>query len=160
MKTELENDVTIRPAIPSDLDFIQNLSEKVFCQYGPYGRILADWFQSRTPLTLLALIDDTPAAFAMVRIPEDDPLESQRIGELLAIAVKPERQGHKVGDLLVRKVVDMAQEMGVHILILCTATANEPAQKLFKKHGFKIFQIEKGYYEGGQEAMMMYRMFS
>jgi ribosomal protein S18 acetylase RimI-like enzyme len=156
----IENNVTIRPAAISDLNFIQNLSKKVFSQYGPYERILTHWFQSGTRLTLLALIDESPVAFAVVRLPEDEPLDSQRIGELLAIAVEPEKQGLGVGDLLIKEILSMAHEAGISILILCTATSNEPAQKLFKKHGFKIFQVEKGYYDGGQEAMMMYRMIS
>jgi len=111
-------------------------------------------------LSILALIDETPVGFAMVRLPEDEPLQSQRIGELLAIAVEPEKQGLGVGDLLLRELLSVTKEAGTSILILCTATTNEPGQKLFKKHGFEVFQVGNGYYEGGQEAMMMYTMFS
>jgi hypothetical protein len=56
-------------------------------QYGPYDIILTDWFQSERPFTLLAVMEKTPVGFAMLRLPEDNPFASERIGELLAIAV-------------------------------------------------------------------------
>jgi ribosomal protein S18 acetylase RimI-like enzyme len=153
------NGVTIRPDGPLDLDFIQSLSKQVFSQYGPYDRILADWFQSGKTLTRLALIDDRPVGFAMVRRPEDDdPFGSQHIGELLAIAVEPQRQGLGVGDLLMIEILRVAQEVGITTLILCSATTNEPGKALFKKHGFETLRVKKGYYPSGQESMMMYRM--
>lgn len=159
--TRDDNGVTIRPAGPLDLDFIQNLSKKVFSQYGPYAKILTEWFQSGTTVTRLALIDESPIGFAMVRPPEkDDLFGSQRIGELLVIAVDPQEQGLGVGDLLMIEILSVAQAVGINTLILCTATTNEPGQGLFKKHGFETLRVEKGYYPAGQESVMLYRVIS
>ncbi len=149
------NGVTIRPAFPSDLDFIQNLSKRVFSQYGPYDRILADWFQSAQTLTRLASIDESPVGFAMIRPPENnEPFGSQHIGELLAIAVEPQKQGQGVGDFLMIEILNVAHEVGITTLILCTATTNEPGKGLFKKHGFETLRVEKGYYFGGMRIQL------
>jgi ribosomal protein S18 acetylase RimI-like enzyme len=159
--TRDDNRVTICPASPSHVDFIQNLSRQVFSRYGPYDTILTDWFQSGKTVTRLALIDGIPVGFVMVRpSDEDDPFGSQHIGELLAIAVEPQKQGLGVGDLLMIEISGVAKEIGITTLILCTATTNEPAKGLFKKHGFETLRVQKGYYPAGQESLMMYRMIS
>jgi len=161
MKRDRKNGVTIRPAKPLDLDFIQNLSKKVFSQYGPYEKILTDWFVSGTTETLLAVIDKSPVGFVMIRPPEDnDPFGSQRIGELLAIAVEPQKQGLGVGDLLMIEILRVAQKVGINTLILCTAITNAAGQGLFEKHGFQTLRVEKGYYPAGQESVMLYRVIS
>jgi ribosomal protein S18 acetylase RimI-like enzyme len=151
--------VTIRPAGHSDLAFIQNLSKRVFSQYGPYDVILKDWFQSGTTMTCLALTNSSPAGFAMVRLPEGKPYHD-RISELVAIAVEPEKQKRGIGDLLMAEVLRVAESLEIASLTLLTAVENKPAQALFRKHGFTPWHVEKGYYEGGQEALMMYRVLS
>ena len=50
----------IIPARSSDVNYIRNLSKKVFNQYGPYDDTLVGWFISGMAFTLLALII-TPA---------------------------------------------------------------------------------------------------
>ena len=158
MKTDRENDVTIRPAGSLDLDFIRDLSKKVFSQYGPYDRILTDWFVSGTTITHLALIRGTPVGFAMVRIPQEKSFD-ELVTELVAIAVEPEKQGCGIGDLLMTEVLRLADEMQVQALILFTAVHNLAAQELFKKHGFSAWRVEKGYYDGGQDAVVMARKY-
>jgi ribosomal protein S18 acetylase RimI-like enzyme len=156
MRTRCNNDVTIRRAEISDLRFIQHLSKKVFDHYGPYERILAEWFLSGKTVTRLALIEASPAGFAIVRPLEDhDPFHAQRIGELLAIAVEPKKQGLGLGNFLMIDVLRVAQALGLNALILCTAATNEPGKGLFKKHGFKALRVDKGYYPEGQEALML-----
>lgn len=157
--TRDDNGVTIRPVEPLDLDFIQNLSKKVFSQYGPYDKILTDWFQSGTTMTRLALTYVTPVGFAMVKIPDEDQVDN-RLTELLAIAVEPEKQNCGIGDLLMTDVLRLADKMQVEGLTLCTGVDNTAAQEFFKKHGFSAWRIEKDYYEGGQEALMMYKIIS
>ena len=159
MKTDRENAVTIRPAGPLDLEFIRDLSERVFSQYGSYERRLMDWFVSETTVTRLALTDERPVGFAMVKKPGEKGYV-ERISELLAIAVEPEKWRLGIGNLLMKEVHREAEIMQADTLILCTGMDNKPAQELFKKHGFTPWRVKKGYYEGGQEALMMYRVLS
>jgi len=41
---DLGDEVTIRSAKAEDAGFIQDLSKRVFEQYGPYERVLMEWF--------------------------------------------------------------------------------------------------------------------
>ena len=149
--------VTIRPARRSHLEFIQNLSERVFSQYGPYDKILAEWFESGITITRLALMDKRPVGFAMLKKPEHGG-HVGRISELLAIAVAPEHRRLGIGDLLMGEVQREAEKMHIDMLLLSTEVSNQPAQELFRKHGFNPWKLKKGYYPKGQEAVMMYKM--
>jgi ribosomal-protein-alanine N-acetyltransferase len=154
-----EEKTIIRPATPSDIPFIQALSKEVFHAYGPYEAILTAWFESEATMTGLAVVDGKPAGFAMVKIPQEKVFE-KRITELVAIAVEPEKQRCGIGDQLMEAVLEVAENLQVDTLILSTAVENVPAQKLFEKHGFSPWRIKKGYYEKGQNALIMYRILA
>ena len=55
-KTSSKTRVTTRPAKPSEVDYIQNLSKKVFHKYGPYEIMLPRWFEAVITVTVLALM--------------------------------------------------------------------------------------------------------
>jgi ribosomal protein S18 acetylase RimI-like enzyme len=151
--------VTIRRAEHADLAFIQHLSKRVFSQYGPYDVILTGWFQRDKTVTCLAETNGSPIGFAMVRLPKGKEYHD-RISELVAIAVEPEKQRCGIGDLLMAEVLRLSEGMQIDTLTLLTAIENKPAQGLFRKHGFAPWHVEKGYYQGGQEALMMYKVLS
>ena len=148
--------VIIRPAETSDVEYIRNLSKKVFQQYGTYDDTLPRWFLSGMTVTILALVKKAPAGFAMMgRLPHE--WYAPRVSELLGIAVEPERQGCGIGDLLMKEVVREARGHEIEMLILHTAVENLDGQRLFKKHGFVASEVKKNFYPEGQEALMMYR---
>ncbi len=149
----------MRSAKAEDADFIRNLSKRVFEQYGPYERILTEWFVSGITLTRLALMDERPVGFAMLKKPEDQWYVEQ-VSELLAIAVEPEKWGLGIGDLLMKEVPREARGLMAETLLLHTATDNLRSQKLFKKHGFTPFDLKKNFYPKGQDALMMYKHVS
>ena len=57
-------------------------------------------------------------------------------GEVLAIAVEPERDHTGIGDLLMGEVIKRAERLHTERLILQKAPQNHPAIGLFLKHGF------------------------
>jgi ribosomal protein S18 acetylase RimI-like enzyme len=153
-KTSLKSQVTTRPARPSELNYIQNLSKKLFHQYGPYEILLPRWFAAVITVTILALMGKKPVGFAMFT----HPIKTwgfPRACELLAIAVEPERQGQGTGDLILSEIERMAKDLGIEKMFLHTGVENIPGQKLFMKHGFVPTQIKKNFYPEGQDALMM-----
>ncbi len=50
--------------------------------------------------------------------------------------------------------------MQVDTLTLCTAVENKRARELFRKHGFIRWDLKKGYYPRGQDAVVMYKVIS
>ena len=148
--------VHIKPAQKNDAEFIQNLSKRVFNQYGPYDKTLVRWYISGITTTVVATMDNRPVGFAMSgRSFQYDP--TLRVYELLAIAVEPAVQKQGIGSLLLKEIKTKVKTLQAEKLVLHTAADNLPAQRLFKKHGFVISEARYGFYPEGQDALMMVR---
>ena len=144
----------IRPAKAADALFIGQLSGKVFDIYGPYTDIVSRWFESDLTVTLIALMDNNRAGFAMIGNLYYNRKE-EYFSELLAIAIEPERQKRGIGEMLIRGIERKAIELNANRLFLHTATENLSAQKLFTKNGYRKWGIEKNFYPAGQDAVVM-----
>jgi len=149
-----EFQIILRSAVNSDTLFLKNLSEKAFNLFGDYGEVVLEWFESGNSRAVIDAYKDRPAGFAMLREPFDryDLIDSS---ELLAIAVVSEYRGIGIGTNLVKRIEELACEMGTKILFLHTATENKYAIKLFSSSGFRTWQIKKGFYPKGQDAFVM-----
>jgi ribosomal protein S18 acetylase RimI-like enzyme len=155
-KASRETRIDISPADTSDVSYIQGLSKKVFEKYGPYEDLLRDWFESGMAKTYMAIRGRRQVGFAMVGRVQMERFFPPAF-ELLAIAVEPSMRRRGVGDLLMTEAERMVVEMRGEMLILHTAVENREAQRLFKKHGFVIAEIRRGFYPRGQDAYSMYR---
>lgn len=152
----LGKSVSVRIARAGDVDYIRGLSRTAFHEYGPYEDMLPDWFTSGITVTLLALLEECPVGFAMIRrLGRESRLH--RVSELLAIAVEPAQRKRGIGDLLLDEIQKAAHRTGVETLVLHTAVENSPGQKLFKKHGFILLDTRRSFYPGSQDAVMMYK---
>ena len=142
----------------SDKLFIKSLSREAFNSFGDYGEVVLKWFESGFSRTVIATYKKKPAGFAMVSIPNDknDPLNPS---ELLAIAVVSECSRLGIGSGLIKRVEDLACEMGAKMLFLHTATENSKAIRLFNSSGFKILRVKKRFYPMGQDAFVMIKEF-
>jgi ribosomal-protein-alanine N-acetyltransferase len=149
-----ETKLLVRRANLSDIRFIGQLSGKVFSVYGPYRRLVPQWFESGFTVTLIAVQQSVPVGFAMIGALSDG-LQGESQCELLAIAVRPDAQRRGIGRLLLWKIEEEAGRLGEPVLCLHTALVNLPAQELFKKHGFHSLQLKKRFYPAGQDAVMM-----
>ncbi|MCD6296311.1 MAG: GNAT family N-acetyltransferase [Deltaproteobacteria bacterium] len=158
-KTSSKTRVTTRHARPSEVDYIQHLSKKVFHKYGPYEIMLPRWFEAVITETVLAMMGKKPVGFAMFTRPAKTWV-FPRACELLAIAVEPERQGQGAGDLILSEIERMAGDLGIEKMVLHTGVENMQGQRLFRKHGFAPAQIKINFYPEGQDALMMYKDLS
>ena len=146
--------IRIRPARSSDEEFIKELSAKVFSAYGPYGEIISQWFKSVMPTTLVALMEGERVGFVMTGLLSSDRF-AEVVCELLAIAVKPEKQRHGIGKMLLKEAEKKAARLGEKKIFLQTAVGNTAAQKLFSNSGYYCEAIKKNFYPSGQDALMM-----
>ncbi|MFC1579956.1 GNAT family N-acetyltransferase [Thermodesulfobacteriota bacterium] len=144
------------PGRERDAPFIGQLSRKVFGIYGPYGRLVSQWFATGATVTLVAFVERVPAGFSMMggAFQVDDTVHAV---ELLALAVEPEYQRGGVGTLLMQAVERVSLQCGMEKIFLHTATENTPAQRLFEGNGFHVHRVIKDFYPEGQDAFHMGR---
>jgi ribosomal protein S18 acetylase RimI-like enzyme len=150
----LKGKTTIRPAKPSDKDFIAGLSGKVFSIYGPYRTTVSRWFESGMTMTLITMTEGTPVGFVMIAALPGDR-EGETRAEVLAIAVSPEFQQRGIGNELLQFAQRQVEEMGEQRLFLHAAKENLVAQKLFLRNGYRPLETKTGFYPSGQDAIMM-----
>jgi ribosomal protein S18 acetylase RimI-like enzyme len=116
--------------------------------------MVSQWFASGMTRTRIAVVDGSPAGFAMVgRWMREESDES--VCELLAIAVEPDRQQQGIGARLLQEMEKETEQLGEGSLVLHTAVENLFAQKLFSKAGYAPWRIKQRFYPAGQDALMM-----
>lgn len=73
------------------------------------------------------------------------------------IALLPKYRGLKLGESLLRKVMDSAREKGAKTMTLEVRVTNDIAQSLYRKLGFQNGGLRKNYYTDNQEdALVMW----
>jgi ribosomal-protein-alanine N-acetyltransferase len=72
------------------------------------------------------------------------------------IAVHPDWRGQRLGELLVWCMVRQAMLQGAAQVTLEVRVSNSLAQGLYRKYGFEVMGLRKGYYrDNGEDAYMM-----
>ena len=78
--------------------------------------------------------------------------------EIIDVAVDVMYRNKKIGDKLVKYVVDLSKENGCESITLEVKVTNKPALKLYKNNNFEIVSIRKKYYANGTiDAYLMSR---
>ena len=80
--------------------------------------------------------------------------------DVQTVAVRRDRQGQGVGDLLVQALLDEAARRRVGRVMLEVRHDNAAAQRLYARHGFTSMGLRRGYYGPGLDAVVMERHLS
>ncbi len=148
----------VRAALPGDLEFVRDLAGEVFAPYGDYRKMLPKWFRTAGVMTFVSERDGVRTGYVMVAFFREAGV---LVGDVLAIAVAPEHQGHGLGRMLLQHAVTVCEQVAettpVRAMRLTVADTNLRAQHLFKSFGFRQVEGEFGQYEGGQQALHMER---
>lgn len=77
--------------------------------------------------------------------------------QITNVAILPEFRGRKLGEALMRQVMEIASERGARTMSLEVRVSNSIAQSLYRKLGFQNGGIRKNYYSDNQEdALVMW----
>jgi ribosomal-protein-alanine N-acetyltransferase len=136
----------VRDADPALLDRLSRLAEEAFP-----GQPFSMREEVARPWTRLwvALEAGEPASF-LVGWHVADELHILNV----ATAPSARRRGH--ASALLERVFAYAVEHRLRILLLEVRRSNAPAIALYRKHGFSIFRVRRGYYEdNGEDAVEM-----
>lgn len=148
-----------RLANENDLDFISQLSARVFSKYGAYDEIVLGWLLELEVITVIIAAAADPLGFAMVTLEREKWFEPRR-GHLLAIGVFPEHQRKRIGTALLEHMEEIARKYGVEEMLLWTAVDNQQALSFFQNAGFHIVGSEDRYYPRGQAALALSKKLS
>ena len=76
-------------------------------------------------------------------------------GEILRIGVLPAYRRQGIGKQVLMRILTHLQALGAEKVFLEVRASNEAAQGLYGKMGFAIIGTRKGYYSGGEDAVIM-----
>lgn len=74
---------------------------------------------------------------------------------LINIAVEEKERRKGFGKFMIKKFIEEAKNRGIEYLYLEVRQSNLNAINLYKKFGFKIFDIKEKYYPDGEDAFLM-----
>ena len=84
------------------------------------------------------------------------PFSSPKKGHIISIAVLPEHQRKGIGRALMEKALkNMVKIYNAKRCYLEVRVSNYPAINLYKKIGFEVQRIIRGYYADGENAYIM-----
>ena len=73
------------------------------------------------------------------------------------MAVAPAAQGSGLGARLLTALLEEAERRRQRVVSLEVRADNEPAQRLYARHGFVKSGVRRGYYPGGVDALVLTR---
>jgi ribosomal-protein-alanine N-acetyltransferase len=135
--------IRIEPGGPADLPAVMRVMEDSFDPaYGEgwTGPQCAGLLPMSGVWLNLARRGDSVAGFALSRMTAGE-------AELLLLAVRRDRQKHGIGELLLNRFIEDAQQRGARQLHLEVRDGN-PAVRLYKRAGFSQVGRRRNYYSG------------
>lgn len=107
-------------------------------------------FRNKFSRYVVALHDDKVIGFGGVWIIVGE-------GNITNIAVSPEYRGNGIGSAIVKDLIRLCNKENGTAMTLEVRSSNINAQNLYKKFGFKVEGIRKGYYANNKEdALIMW----
>lgn len=144
--------MTVRPWEYKDIIEIERLERQSFSDAWSY-KMLADSFMEKNFYGILAEEKGDIVGCASVLFGYGD-------ADLLHVVVAVNERRKGFGENLLKAVFNECVEKGVAKLFLEVRKSNEPAIKLYSKHGFKKISERAKYYEDGETALVMLKEFS
>lgn len=80
-------------------------------------------------------------------------------GYIANVAVTADYRRQHIADLLIAELVRRGQELNLAFLTLEVRASNEPAQALYRKHGFEVVGLRKRYYEKPREDALLMTLY-
>lgn len=125
------------------------IEKRVYPRPWSTGLFLSEMSQRGTRSYLVARADGEVVGYAgMMFLPQE--------AHVTNIAVDPDYHGRKIGSRLLLTIITEAIGRGSDVISLEVRVTNSPAQEMYKKFGFAVSGIRKGYYiETREDAYVM-----
>lgn len=149
---------------PEDASEVESLAAEMFEAYGDYGRIIPRFYSTQGVHSFVARDAGELLGFVLLGFLPWTGGAADRdwwVGDLLAIAVTPDRQGRGIGRRLMGEVHRLVSEMAEwrdlkEIQLTCSAD-NEGGLAFFDRLAYRVVDRSHGVYSNGQVACRMAR---
>lgn len=142
--------VEIVPMTGEDIKSVYDVECKSFITPWSLKSFTSEIYNNNMAKYLVAKIDGKVVGYGGMWIILDE-------GHITNIAVHPDHRGKKIGDALVKALINLAGENDVKRMTLEVRPSNWTAINLYKKYGFKEAGVRKGYYQDtGEDAIIMW----
>lgn len=152
-----DDDVYVREAVRADLLAVYRIEKASFPQPWPFSSF--ERFLD-TPGFLVAERPETGALDGGVVgyiVADTVPSHGNPLGHVKDIAVHPDCRGEGIGKRLLSRALDALGAQNASSVKLEVRESNDPAIRLYRQFGFEHRKRIPGYYEDGEDALVMVR---
>ena len=144
-------DVIIRQAVRKDVDEIYEIERLCFAEPWSKDALIYEFEENPRAFYVVAELDGQVVGYAGLWWILDE-------GHITNVAVRPGFRNRKIGEGIIRVLIEFTSEEGIRHHTLEVRRSNTPAINLYSKFGFEIEGVRKGYYQNnGEDAFLMWR---
>ena len=150
----------VEEASLSDLKDVISINESVLPENYPYY-FYELLYENFGKAFLIARVGDKIVGYIMCRVENSFRFMGfkpgfQRIGHIVSIAVLPEYRRMGIGtELIIRALNSLKNDYKCRSVYLEVRVSNIGAINFYRRLGFKIDRVIKGYYKDGEDAYVM-----
>ncbi len=146
----ITHEVTISPMRLEDIGRVLQIEEASFPTPWPHDAYAHELRENRLACYLVARAMRQVIGYTGMWVILDE-------AHVTTLAVDPEYRRQRVGERLLVALLEEAMRRGARWVTLEVRKSNTPAQRLYRKYGFKDIGIRKGYYSDNHEdAIVMW----
>lgn len=149
----MENNLIIRYMTKNDIDSVYKIEEDCFADPWSKDSIRKE-LKNDLARYLVAELNGYVVGYVGIWIVVDE-------GHITNVAVHSKYRGMKIGDKLIKEIVELCKKNKLVAMTLEVRVSNIIAQNLYKKYGFKMSGIRKEYYSDNKEdAIIMWNQLN
>jgi [ribosomal protein S18]-alanine N-acetyltransferase len=149
----METTFSFRMMDIEDIDQVMVIEHESFTIPWSREAFYNELVQNQFAVYLVLEVEDRIVGYCGVWIVVDE-------AHITNVALLPEYRGRKLGEALMRKVIEVAKEKGAKTMTLEVRMTNTIAQSLYRKLGFQGGAIRKNYYtDNHEDALVMWVNF-
>lgn len=133
-----------------DVEAVQEVERLSFPIPWPVSAFRHELTQNRNARYIIARSEGQIVGYAGLWLMVDE-------AHITTFAVHPEFRRRRIGERMLQRLFEIAEEVGAEWLTLEVRGSNLAAQKLYQKYGFRRAGIRRRYYsDNGEDALVMW----
>lgn len=145
----MENNIIIEPMTLSDIDGVFEVEKSCFEDYWSKDSFKKE-LSNDVARYIVAKLGGKIVGYVGIWLIVDE-------GHITNVAVHKDYRGQKIGDKLIKSLVELCRKNSILAMTLEVRSSNTIARNLYKKYGFKMVGVRKEYYSDNKEdAIIMW----